>query len=97
MSFHHWNKIAIEVAVFLLHQDHGEQYLAQIIRFYKGNPLQLLCKIFVWLFQFYDTIQRKKVDGIISGNDLKCGVEPLAGTRGGDWLENLPNFAANFP
>ena len=39
----------------------------------------------------------KKVDEIISGNDLKCGVEPLAGTRGGDWLENLPNFAANFP
>ena len=55
MSFHHWNKIAIEVAVFLLHQDYGEQYLAQIIRFYKGNPLQLLCKIFVWLYKFHDT------------------------------------------
>ena len=55
MKSRHWNNIAIGLAVFLLHQDYGEQYLAQIIRFYKGNPLQLLCKIFVWLFQFYDT------------------------------------------
>ena len=58
MRFRHWNNIAIEVAVFLLHQDYGEQYLSQIIRFYKGNPLQLLCKIFVWLCQFYDTEEK---------------------------------------
>ena len=50
MTSRHWNNIAIEVAVFLLHQDYGEQYLAQIIRFYKENPLLLFCKIFVWLF-----------------------------------------------
>ena len=55
MTFRHWDNIAIHVAVFLLHQYYGEQYLAQIIRFYKRNPLQLLCKIFVWLFRFHDT------------------------------------------
>ena len=55
MKSHHWNNIATCVAVFLLHQDYGEQYLAQIIRFYKRNPLQLLCKIFVWLFRLHDT------------------------------------------
>ena len=31
---------------------------------------------------------------LISANDLKCGVEE--GERG-SWLENLPNFVANFP
>ena len=30
---------------------------------------------------------------MISANDLKCGVE----MEGGSWLENLPNFVANFP
>ena len=55
MKSRHWNNIATCAAVFLLHQDYGEQYLAQIIRFCKGNPLQLLCKIFVWLYQFHDT------------------------------------------
>ena len=44
--------------IVLLHQDYGEQYLAQIIRFYKENPLQLLCKIFVSLFQFHDTVEK---------------------------------------
>ena len=53
--FANWDNIAIKVAVFLLHQKYGEQYLAQIIRFYEGNPLQLFCKMFVWLFLFLDT------------------------------------------
>ena len=30
----------------------------------------------------------------LSANDLKCGVEE---GQGGSWLENLPNFVANFP
>ena len=54
----HWNNIAIDLAVFLLHQDYGEQYLSQIIRFYMVDPLQLFCLIFVWLSQFYDTEKR---------------------------------------
>ena len=31
---------------------------------------------------------------LISAHDLKCGVEE---GQGGSWLENLPNFVANFP
>ena len=51
----HWNNIAKSIAVFLLHLGYGEQYLAQIIRFYKENPFHLICKAFVWLSQLHDT------------------------------------------
>ena len=32
--------------------------MSQIVRFYKGNPLQLICKVFVWLSQFHATEEK---------------------------------------